>query len=353
MIKRIAIVVLVLGGCISHLSCGPDVGMSTVVIQSDDYRAVINSDFGGNCIGLTHLPSGIAVLRTPETDDDLKASPLLYGMPLLFFPNRIVGGRFTFEGREYRWPLNEPERNTYVHGNLYQTPFRVVGRTRSSVELVFEATTDRPYLTFPHPFILRLHYTVDAEGLHQRVTVTNNSDRNMPFGLAFHTTFNVPFAPDGKASDVRLALPVDAEYPRDTTTLTPTGTRLMAYPQRDALRTGTLQPSRHVLSRFFSRHADGGMQLTDTVSGWTITYNADAHYRFWMVWNGGRDDLLTVEPQTCLIDAFNVDRPLAEKGRCRCCRRNSNKCRCVRRGYRGYCHRKPHERRSVPHCRYR
>ena len=297
-----------------HSSLRAEPATSIITIQCKNYYAEIEPDYGGNCVRLRHLPSNIEVFRKPGPKEAREETPLLYGMPILFFPNRIRGGRFMFEDREYLWPLNDPERNGYVHGELYHMPFRVIRKTRSSVEMEFVATAQHPYLMFPHSFILRLRYTVNARGLHQQVSITNTSDESMPFGLAFHTTFNLPFGPEGKVDDLRLTLPVNKEYPRDTVTLTPTGKCLWNYPQRDALRAGTLQPSQHVLSRFFSRDKKGSMRITDIRSGWAITYAADAHHRFWMLWNGGRKDLLTVEPQTCLIDPFNTDVPDSEKG---------------------------------------
>lgn len=287
---------------------------SNVTIRCEDYRAEINLDYGGNCISLTHLPTGIEVLRKPSSTQMLASSPLLYGMPMLFFPNRISNGRFMFEGREYVWPINEPERKNHIHGELYRTGFHVVSQSRTSIELEFIATRELPYLMFPHAFVLRQRYRVDSKGLHQEVTMTNNSDRNMPFGLAFHTTFKLPFIPGGDIRDVRLGLPIGREYLRDTTTLIPTGECLSNFSLRDALRGGTLQPNQHILSNFYSRENGKDMLLTDIKSGWSISYRADADYCFWMLWNGGRGDLLTVEPQTCLIDAFNVDRPFSEKG---------------------------------------
>lgn len=287
---------------------------SLVVIRCKDYYAEIYPAFGGNCIRLRHLPSDIEVLRTPVSKESFEATPLLYGMPVLFFPNRIRGGRFVFEGRTYHWPLNEPERNGYVHGDLYTTRFKVVRKGRSDVELEFVATEKQPYMLFPHSFVLRLRYRVDAGGLHQQVVVRNTSNENMPFGLAFHTTFNTPLGPKGETGDMRLILPVNKEFPRDTATLTPNGEVLSDYPQRDALRAGTLKPAEHVLSRFFSRSKSGAMRLTDSKSGWAVTYLADASYKFWMLWNGGRTDLLVVEPQTCMIDPFNIDMPTLDKG---------------------------------------
>ncbi|NGM61804.1 aldose 1-epimerase [Sphingobacterium sp. SGG-5] len=285
---------------------GNEQSTSNVVIQCPEYRAEINPAYGGNCVRLTHLPTGIEVLRAPKAVEEIAKTPLLYGMPLLFFPNRIRGGRFEFEGRTYLWPINEPERNVAIHGELHHTPFHLVGQTEGQVELEFVATTEQPYLLFPHSFILRVCYRVDTLGLHQEVSVKNTSDSRMPFALAFHTTFNIPFVPGGNVGDVRLRLPVDSEYPRDTVQLVPTGERLTDFPLRDDLREGMLQPHAHILSNFYSRYKTKEMLLTDISSGWSIFYQADMNYNFWMLWNGGRRDLLTIEPQTCLIDALNV-----------------------------------------------
>lgn len=290
-----------------------DLGARTITIRSKEYQAEISPDFGGNCLRLLHLPTGMDVLRSPKSIEDLEATPLLYGMPILFFPNRISGGKFVFEGRNYSLPINEPLRNNHIHGSLYMMPFRMISRSDCELEMEFVATAQQPYLTFSHAFTLRLYYKVDSKGLHQKVTVVNKSTLNMPFGLAFHTTFNTPFATGGKSSFLRLNLPVDREYLRDSVRLVTTGKYLADFPLRHALREGGATPEQHVLSNFFSRQKNKKMILKDTESGWAIQYRADRHHRYWMLWNGGRDDLLTVEPQTCMIDPFNVDLPTSEK----------------------------------------
>lgn len=308
------ICLLILLGGITEITSGSDTILCNQIIRCKNYRAEINLNYGGNCISLKHLPTDIEVLRTTTSRQELEKTPLLYGMPILFFPNRIAGAQFIFEGRKYLWPLNEPERNNSIHGNLYQTSFRLIKKTQCSIEMEYAASEDEPYLMFPHPFVLRLCYRVDSEGLHQQVRVTNKSLFNMPFGIAFHTTFNIPFIPDSKVGDVHLTLPVCQKYPRDSFTLIPTGECLSSFPLQEELNTGTLVPHEHTLSDFYSRDSNKAMHLTDISSGWVITYTADSLHRFWMLWNGGEDNLLTVEPQTCLIDAFNVNRPNAEKG---------------------------------------
>lgn len=62
----------------------------TIMIDSKAYQAEILPKFGGNCISLKHKASNMDVLRRPQSIKDIENSPLLYGMPLLFFPNRIA-----------------------------------------------------------------------------------------------------------------------------------------------------------------------------------------------------------------------------------------------------------------------
>ena len=40
------------------------------------------------------------------------------------------------------------------------------------------------------------------------------------------------------------------------------------------------------------------LRLTDTESGYSVVYEADDNFKYWMVFNGGNKDFLCVEPQT-------------------------------------------------------
>src|SRR5262249_916220 len=45
------------------------------------------------------------------------AKPTRSGIPILFpFPNRIRDGRFSWAGKEYRLPLNDPSGKNAIHG---------------------------------------------------------------------------------------------------------------------------------------------------------------------------------------------------------------------------------------------
>src|SRR5262245_30565633 len=77
------------------------------------------------------------VERNSQTLDLLYADPQLFpngrptrsGIPILFpFPNRIRAGRFSWKGRDYQLPLNDPTARNAIHGFVCQRPWRVVAR---------------------------------------------------------------------------------------------------------------------------------------------------------------------------------------------------------------------------------
>ena len=78
---------------------------SAIVLRNREYEAVIIPDAGANCISLVHLPSGDQLLRVPENGRKLREGSNVFGLPLLFPPNRVRDGRFLFHGREqsYSW----------------------------------------------------------------------------------------------------------------------------------------------------------------------------------------------------------------------------------------------------------
>jgi len=276
-----------------------------ITLRSPDgaYTAKILPSRGANCLSLSHAPSNIHALRTFDPDTFEIDNPFLYGTPLLFPPNRIKGGTFTYEGREYSLPVNEEETGCFLHGTLHETPFAVVDATESTVTCRYTATADAPYLTYPHAFTLTVHYALGNDGLTQKITIENNSELTMPVGLAFHTTFQMPFVEGGKVENIRMTLPVGEEYDRDMTDFSMTWETVEDPAFHTALCEGTVTPAAQFISRHFSRPKGAALRLTDTESGYSVVYEADDSFKYWMVYNGGNADFLCVEPQTWINSA--------------------------------------------------
>lgn len=286
--------------------------MNTVTLNAFGYTADFLPQRGGSCIRLSRW--GAQVLRTPKAEADYGKNPFLWGTPLLFLPNRISGGSFCFENRQYRFPVNEPATGCFLHGTLHETPFTLVHRDDAELLLRYQATNTQPYLTFPHAFTLELRWCLTPEGLQQEVTIRNDSCQNMPVALAFHTTFCLPFTPESDPEKTYLQLDTSREYGRNMANYLPDGSCAENHPDKDSLACGSFRPCEHTISRLFSMGEKHEMVLTDPAAGIRVRYHASDAYGYWMVYNGGSRDFLCVEPQTWLSNCPNAPFPREETG---------------------------------------
>ena len=196
--------------------------MQTAKIKYGDYSATVNLSRGANCISLVNARYKARILREPDYSEQ-SYNPYLYGMPILFPVNRISSGVFSFEGREYTFPVNEPKTGCALHGELHALPFRITEQSDSSVSCKYEATADMPYLTFPHEFAITQKYALTDGGLTHETVIENRSDMNMPYFIGFHTTFNVPFSALSEPKDLRVRVDISREFERNMSNYLPAG----------------------------------------------------------------------------------------------------------------------------------
>ena len=282
-----------------------------VTLEGGGYTAVINPMRGANCIALTHEKLGADILRQPNyTHLD---NPFLYGMPVLYPSNRISGGSFIFEGREYVFPVNEPSTGCHIHGFLHETPFALVKKSKSAATFLYEASEQNPYTTFPHAFAMEISYALGEKGLMQTTRICNRSNQNMPNILAFHTTFNVPFIRGSTSEDVRLLAEVCQEIERDEHYL-PTGNRLPDDEYTLALIEGTCRPLCKKISRQYKAFLGGRVEMNDIRSGVRLVYELDEKFPFRLLYNGGSADYICIEPQTGMANCPNAPFDRREAG---------------------------------------
>lgn len=270
-------------------------------VKGGEYRAGF-SRRGGTCFSLVHEQTGADILRAPPSEQALEESPFLYGNPILFPPNRIRGGTFTFEDREYRFPVNEKDTGCHLHGRLYCTEF-----TADEKLCKFTYTAENgEYLGFPHAFALTRQYALDENGLKDSITVFNRSSQNMPLMLAFHTTFRIPFLSGGTC---RLSLNVKREQLRDKNYL-PTGEYASGRARDNQISAGEFDPNEAISALYESASP---MYLIDDASRTAVVMEGDDRYRYRMLWSCGKC-FFVCEPQTCAIDCFHLKTSPKENG---------------------------------------
>lgn len=282
-----------------------------VKLKNGGYVAEFRSDLGGNCYRLYHEESGAEILRTPKNEENLFSQIYLFGNPILFPPNRVRGGEFEFNGRKYVFPINEPSTNSHIHGALYKQPFKIVSQSPDKVEFLYEAKKGE-YIGFPHEFRILRTYVLDEGGLTEKVKVFNDSDSDMPFMLAFHTTFNIPFTPDACEDNCYMKVAVGKEHIRDTKYL-PTLEYIGGREREEQLNAGKYKISSGALSAFYDNF-NTKSEIIDTGKGVKIVYEGSEDYKYRMLWVKEGANLAVIEPQTCAIDCFHLEEPAEKKG---------------------------------------
>jgi aldose 1-epimerase len=295
----------------------------TVFLGEPAYRAgndrlemTLVPGWGSNVISLFSREWNRQLLRVPRSVEAYRASPVLYGIPILFPPNRIGDGRFTFQGRTYRLEINERERRNHLHGWAYQRGWELVKAEATGSSAVLETRFDTEkhpeiYEQFPHPFTLSLRYRIEGSTLHKTATIANRGTEAFPWGFGYHTTFRYPVEPGGSLEKCAFSLAAEKQWILDERFL-PTG-ELKKTGITLRLRKGDSLKGCSLDDAFLSSGPSEGRNeavLRDENAGLIIVYECDEHFRHWVIYNGGGDrGFLCPEPYTWVTNAPNLDLP--------------------------------------------
>ncbi|KHF34137.1 Aldose 1-epimerase [Paenibacillus sp. P1XP2] len=141
----------------------------------------------------------------------------------------------------------------------------------------------------PFDFTVTLRYTLNAEGLHQKVTIVNDGKENMPNLLAFHTAINAPFVPGSKASDYTFKVTIGERREMDERML-PTGRFQPLSAEEELMKTEGVSPYFAEMDNHYTASPQNGrnrMELTDNRTGDVLVYDVGTSYKHWMIWNNG------------------------------------------------------------------
>lgn len=301
-------------------------GLEAVEFSKGDYRALLIPGVGANLVRLANTRLGVEILRTPAADEieTFRSRPQIFGLPLLFPPNRIADGRYTYGGRTYQYPITIEKEHNYHHGILKGLPFVVSKARETDDEVLVEcryysnAGSDAVFRNFPHEFKCKVIYRLTVEGLEQEVTFTNRSDAPMPVGVGFHTPMRIPFA-GGSDADYTMRVAVGEQVELDERNL-PTGRKLPLTEQFARLREGGLRVTGcdAIEAGFTLREIDvdgrpyRGAVVENRSTGVRTFYETDDKTVYWTIWNnGGQVPYCCPEPQSWWTNAPNLPDPEA------------------------------------------
>ncbi|MEV4891655.1 aldose 1-epimerase family protein [Nonomuraea sp. NPDC055795] len=114
--------------------------------------------------------------------------PFYAGTILAPWPNRVAGGRYSFDGDGHRLELTEPERGNALHGLVSAADWRVAEWLAAEDDHAFVRLvhTITPAPGYPFTLELQVLHRLDAAGLSTTVTARNTGGRPAPYGCAPH-----------------------------------------------------------------------------------------------------------------------------------------------------------------------
>ena len=299
-------------------------GVDAVLLETGVYEAIIVPSVGANLVKLYNKKEKVDILRTPTVEEmeTFLSRPQIFGVPLLFPPNRIEDGKYSFAGKNYEFPITIPAQNNYHHGIIKSQAFTVT-RTRFSADAVevelsyFSNRINNAIFTdFPHEFVCKIRIILTDKELTHIVSITNAGTEPMPVGVGFHTPIRLPFSANTEKSDYKLRLSAGKRWELSDRRL-PTENILELSEEESLLRTEGMTVTGKPIEIALTDEAiteNGkpyhGAILTDTKNKVSVYYEVDKEFKHWTLWNnGGEVDWVCPEPQTWAINAPNLNLP--------------------------------------------
>ncbi|WP_253905127.1 aldose 1-epimerase family protein [Arthrobacter sp. H14] len=271
-------------------------------ISAGDYDAVI-------------VAQGAALRQLQHRGRDLVISfdagapiPDYRGVIAAPWPNRIADGTYTFDGTQYQAEMNEPERNTALHGLVFDREWQLQDHRDSSVTLTCEL---EPTAGYPFRLRLEVQYGLDDDGgLHTTVTATNTGDRPAPYGVCPHPYLVVGTSP---LEEWVLELPADTFLEVTEDRLLPLETAMVQgheFDFRTPRTIGSVEIDHAFTDINWDAEGRAALLLRDP-AGTGVGMSWDRTCPWLQVHTADKPEPLpnrlglAVEPMTCPPDAFN------------------------------------------------
>ncbi|MFT4669562.1 MAG: aldose 1-epimerase [Ulvibacter sp.] len=208
-----------------------------------------------------------------------------YQSAVLFpFPNRLEDGHYTFEGKPYKFPLNNSETKNAIHGFINDKPFEVVRITNNALKLEFNSDGEQ---AFPFNYSFGINFIFSKHHIQVQFSVENRGDRAFPFGLGWHPYFQL-----NSIKDNTLEFLADKAY-TNTERLIPNG-----FEQRDK---SLLQIDKASLDNAYHL-VRPEIRLRTALYELQMRTPEDCYLQ---IYTPSDKQSIAIEPMTCIANAFN------------------------------------------------
>lgn len=252
-------------------------------------------EIGGTLIDLWF--NGQSVLDGYATPEELTEAKWGKSAILFPFPNRLLDGQYTWDGKTYQFPINNAATGNAIHGFSRHLPFQIadtqMDADSGSCTIVQDYDGHLAYYPFPCRLSVRFSINNNNE-LATTVTVENLHTSAIPFGFGWHPYFRLTEA----VGDTVLTLPACDKIDIDARMI-PTGAREPYAAFDSAARLGDT-----VLDNCFYFEKDIVAVLEGSGRRFSMEVPA-AQFPYFQVFTPPQRASVAFEPMTCNVDALN------------------------------------------------
>ncbi|MEZ4886938.1 MAG: hypothetical protein R3E32_19570 [Chitinophagales bacterium] len=220
---------------------------------------------------------------------------------LLPFPNRLKDGNYSFEGKNYQFPITDTNCHNALHGFVFDKTMKLqkVELTPSYAQVSLEYVYNGELAYYPFPFHLQIGYTLMDKQLIVDTKITNSGNTKIPIGIGFHPYFQFP----SKVDALQLQLPKCQKIEVEGKMI-PTGKKMNYTHFEEKTTIGNLSLD----TAFKANPTDSNsykIHLTDPQNGLQLTYFQDTIFPYFQVFTPSHRNSIAIEPMSCNVDAFN------------------------------------------------
>ncbi|MEZ6124614.1 MAG: aldose 1-epimerase [Planctomycetaceae bacterium] len=285
--------------------------------------AQIATHLGFNCFDFTAVTAGGQRVPVLWAADGFASGgqPVSHsGIPLLFpFPNRIRGGRYSWNGKDYFLPeslVGYEGAGNAIHGFCLDRPWRILSQAESSVTGVFRISQDAPERLplWPSDGEIEICYSLNCACLRADIVIRNPSDQPLPWGFGTHAYFRLPLTADSSADRCTVFAPVRQKWELEG--CLPTG-RLLDAPAEAALETSPAFGGLKLDDVYTGVTGSEGVvecRIVDEQAGLQIVQRCDDSFREIVAFTPPWATAVCLEPYTCTTDAINLQQRGVDAG---------------------------------------
>ena len=266
--------------------------------EASETHFSIIPEFGALILQVTFR--GRDLLNACQSAEEIFENNAYKNSLLLPFPNRLKHGKYSWNGADYQFPLNNPEPPVNaLHGFAcnYSTSVEKIALDDDSASIICRLDYDGEFEYYPFPFSAFFEFKIDTSGnFNIGMKIKNTGATTLPFGTGWHPYFKL----DGQLKNWHLKLPESLKIEVDKIMI-PTG-------EETPITIDNL---------LINSELDTGFKFKKTGKILkTVLKNENSKLTFWQetgvrkfnflqVYIPPNRDCIAIEPMTCNIDAFN------------------------------------------------